>query len=70
MCRRSCRPRRGPGRADWEEKTWDKAGNQVSSAIWRGTFKILIRTPETEEQIAVNPIRLFIDEFHWSKVGA
>lgn len=56
--------------ADWEEKTWDKAGNQVSSAIWRGTFKILIRTPETEEQIAANPIGLFIDEFHWSKVGA
>jgi type IV secretion system protein VirB5 len=56
--------------ADWEEKAWDKAGNQVSSGIWRGTFKILLRTPESEEQIATNPIGLFIDEFHWSKVGA
>jgi type IV secretory pathway TrbF-like protein len=56
--------------ADWEEKTWDKAGNQVGSVVWRGTFKILIRTLESEEQIATNPIGLYIDEFHWSKVGA
>ena len=56
--------------ADWEEKTWDKAGNQVGSAVWRGTFKVLLRTPESEDQIATNPIGLYIDEFHWSKVGA
>jgi type IV secretory pathway TrbF-like protein len=56
--------------ADWEEKVWDAAGTQVSSEIWRGTFKVLLRTPESEEQIATNPIGLFIDEFHWSKVGA
>lgn len=54
--------------ADWEEKTWDKAGNQGASDVWRGTFKILLRTPETEEQIVTNPIGLFIDEFHWSQV--
>ena len=56
--------------ADWEEKTWDKAGNQVGSAVWRGTFKVLLRAPESEDQIATNPIGLYIDEFHWSKVGA
>ena len=56
--------------ADWEEKTWDKAGNQTGSVIWRGTFKVLLRTPESEDQIATNPIGLYVDEFHWSKVGA
>jgi type IV secretion system protein VirB5 len=56
--------------ADWEEKTWDKSGNQVGSVVWRGTFKIILRTPESEDQIATNPIGLYIDEFHWSKVGA
>lgn len=56
--------------ADWEEKTWDKAGNQTGSVIWRGTFRVLLRTPESEDQIATNPIGLYIDEFHWSKVGA
>lgn len=56
--------------ADWEEKTWDKAGNQVGGAVWRGTFKVIVRPPESEDQIATNPIGLYIDEFHWSKVGA
>lgn len=56
--------------ADWEEKTWDKAANQVGAGVWRGTFKVLVHVPESEDQIATNPIGLFIDEFHWSKVGA
>jgi type IV secretory pathway TrbF-like protein len=54
--------------ADWVEKTWDKAGNEVGSAVWRGTFRVALRTPESEEQLVSNPIGLFIDEFHWSKV--
>jgi type IV secretion system protein VirB5 len=54
--------------ADWIEKTWDKAGNETATAVWRGTFRILVRTPETEEQLSSNPIGLFVDEFHWSKV--
>jgi type IV secretion system protein VirB5 len=54
--------------ADWVEKTWDKAGNEVASAVWRGTFRVAVRTPESEEQLVSNPIGLFIDEFHWSKV--
>jgi type IV secretion system protein TrbF len=54
--------------ADWVEKTWDKAGSETDSSIWRGTFRVVVKTPETEEQLAQNPIGLFIDEFHWSKV--
>jgi type IV secretory pathway TrbF-like protein len=54
--------------ADWVEKTWDSAGEQTGSSVWRGVFRVLIRVPQTEEQLAINPIGLFIDEFHWSKV--
>jgi type IV secretory pathway TrbF-like protein len=54
--------------ADWIEKTWDKAGNEADGGIWRGTFRVVVRTPENEDQLASNPIGLFIDEFHWSKV--
>ncbi len=54
--------------SDWIEKTWDKAGNEIASAVWRGTFRVVVRPPESEEQLAANPIGLFIDEFHWSKV--
>jgi type IV secretion system protein VirB5 len=54
--------------ADWVEKAWDKSGNATDEGVWRATFRVLVKTPETEEQIAANPIGLFIDEFHWSKV--
>ncbi|MEP6653763.1 MAG: conjugal transfer protein TrbF [Myxococcales bacterium] len=54
--------------ADWIEKAWDKTGSEIGSSVWRGTFRVIVRTPESEEQLASNPIGLFIDEFHWSKV--
>lgn len=54
--------------ADWFEKAWDKTGSETGSSVWRGTFRVIVRTPESEEQLASNPIGLFIDEFHWSKV--
>ncbi len=53
---------------DWVERGWDKAGGETASSVWRGVFRVLVRVPETEEQLATNPIGLFIDEFHWSKV--
>jgi type IV secretion system protein VirB5 len=53
---------------DWVEKSWDKGGNETASAAWRGNFRIVLRPPENEEQLAANPIGLFVDEFHWSKV--
>lgn len=54
--------------ADWIEKAWDKTGSEIASSVWRATFRVIVRTPESEEQLTSNPIGLFIDEFHWSKV--
>ena len=54
--------------ADWIEKTWDKDGGPGASSVWRGTFRLVVHLPDTEEALAANPIGLFVDEFHWSKV--
>lgn len=53
---------------DWAERTYDKRATLLSDLLWRGTFRIVFRTPEGEEAIALNPLGLFIDEFHWSRV--
>jgi type IV secretion system protein VirB5 len=53
---------------DWTETTWDEHGNPVASAIWRGNFRTLLRAPDSEEELAVNPIGLYIDEFHWARL--
>jgi type IV secretory pathway TrbF-like protein len=54
--------------ADWRETSWDKGGNEAGSAVWRGTFRVLLRMPESDEQLVANPIGLYIDEFHWTRV--
>ena len=54
--------------ADWKETAWDKGGTELGSTVWRGTFHLLLRLPESEEQLVSNPIGLFVDEFHWSKL--
>jgi type IV secretion system protein VirB5 len=54
--------------ADWRETNWDKGGTELGSSVWRGTFRVVLRMPDTEEQLVTNPIGLFVDEFHWSKV--
>jgi type IV secretion system protein VirB5 len=54
--------------ADWRETAWDKGGNESGVSVWRGTFRVLLRTPESDEQLVSNPIGLFIDEFHWTRV--
>jgi type IV secretion system protein VirB5 len=53
---------------DWRETAWDKSGNQTASAVWRGNFRIVIRMPENEDELARNPIGFYVDEFHWSRV--
>ena len=58
----------GTWQIDWRETLWDKSGAPVSTAVWRGMFRVLLETPKTEEAMIKNPIGLYIDEFHWDKV--
>jgi type IV secretion system protein VirB5 len=54
---------------DWRETTSDKNGQPTGApAVWRGMFHIVLRRPTTEEEMAKNPIGLYVDEFHWDKV--
>jgi type IV secretion system protein VirB5 len=54
--------------ADWRETNWDKGGSELGSVVWRGSFRVVLRVPENEEQLVTNPIGLYVDEFHWSRV--
>lgn len=55
---------------DWRETTFDKNGTPSDSpAVWRGMFHVTLQRPKTEDEMAKNPIGLYVDEFHWDKVG-
>ena len=55
---------------DWREIVSDKDGNPVSSANWRATLRVVLRTldPDKDDQIDENPLGIFIDEFHWTRL--
>jgi type IV secretion system protein VirB5 len=54
---------------DWKESVWGVHGEPLGDSYWRGIFKIVLKQPQTDEQLASNPIGLYIDEFHWSRIN-
>ncbi len=53
---------------DWKESRWGNHGDAQGESWWRGIFRVVMHKPESEEQLAANPVGLYIDEFHWSKI--
>lgn len=49
----------------WEETAYGLQGNIESIKTYTGTFAVEIQRPTTEEQIARNPLGLFIKDFSW-----
>jgi len=54
---------------DWKESVWGVHGEPLGDSYWRGIFKIVLKQPQTDEQLVSNPIGLYIDEFHWSRIN-
>ena len=54
--------------SDWTETSWDEAGSLKSQTVWRASFRIVFRVPQTAADIVTNPIGLFVDEFHWAEL--
>lgn len=53
---------------DWREEAWGLRGDALGQSYWRGIFKVVSNKPTSEAMLASNPIGLYIDEFHWSKI--
>jgi type IV secretion system protein VirB5 len=54
---------------DWKESSWGVHGEPLEESYWRGIFRIKFIQPKSEEQMTANPIGLYIDEFHWSRIN-
>jgi type IV secretion system protein VirB5 len=56
---------------DWRESTFNKDGAPAGpGASWRAMLRTVLAAPKDAEAMRKNPIGLFVDEFHWDKVGA
>ncbi len=55
---------------DWRETSWDTHGARTGEPVlWRGMFKVLLQPPQSDVEMAKNPIGLYVDEFHWDTVA-
>jgi len=54
---------------DWLEKLWGQQGNLKGTNKWRGTFTVKMIKPKNVSDLNKNPIGLYINEFHWSKIS-
>lgn len=53
---------------DWKESQWGVMGEPLGKIFWRGVFKVVLKQPETEKDLATNPIGLFVDEYNISQL--
>jgi type IV secretion system protein VirB5 len=55
---------------DWRETTRDHHGQQLGKPqLWRVLIKVLHAPPKTRAQMTQNPLGIYIDEFHWDRMG-
>jgi type IV secretion system protein VirB5 len=54
---------------DWRESKFDQHGSPLGPATWRAMLRTIEQPPKTPDAMSKNPLGLFIDEFHWDKVG-
>jgi type IV secretion system protein TrbF len=53
---------------DWKESQWGIMGEPLGETYWRGIFRIVLKQPESEKELAVNPIGLYVDEYNISQL--
>ncbi len=53
---------------EWLETVRDLQGQIKSQDRWKGAFTIVVRPPEEERLLRVNPLGIFITNTSWSKV--
>lgn len=56
--------------ARWVEESYTLSGGEKASVIWNGVFTFEFGQPENEEELAVNPLGIYILDFSYSKEAA
>lgn len=54
---------------DWKETIWGPKGNVLGTEFWRATLKVAVIKPKSDQDLIKNPLGIYIDEFHWSRIN-
>jgi type IV secretion system protein TrbF len=51
----------------WVQSAYQREGALIQSTTWTATFTLEFERPATEEDIAVNPLGIYIKDFEWHR---
>lgn len=51
----------------WVQSAYQREGALLQSATWTATFTLEFERPATEEDIAVNPLGIYVRDFEWHR---
>ena len=51
----------------WSQSSYQREGALKESSTWTATFTLEFEAPSTEEEIAVNPLGIFVKDFEWHR---
>ena len=51
----------------WSQSTFGRDGAPKDTSTWTATFTVEFQTPTTEEDIAVNPLGIYVTDFAWHR---
>jgi type IV secretion system protein VirB5 len=51
----------------WSQSIYQREGTLSESSTWTATFSLEFETPATEDDIAINPLGIYIKDFEWHR---
>lgn len=54
-------------RVEWTETTRQRSGKATAVKNWQATVTVVNVTPTTEQQLAINPLGIYVQTFSWAQ---
>lgn len=51
----------------WSQSAYGREGALIESSTWTATFTLEFEPPATEDEIAVNPLGIYVRDFEWHR---
>lgn len=51
----------------WSQSVYGREGTLIESSTWTATFTLEFEPPKTEDEIAVNPLGIYVRDFEWHR---
>jgi type IV secretory pathway TrbF-like protein len=51
----------------WSQSIYSREGTLSAASTWTATFSLEFESPTTEDDIAINPLGIYVKDFEWHR---